>query len=120
MPHGHQNMATMHMVLAGEAQALHYDRVASDGDYLIIKPVSDQLAKPGHASTVSDESTNIHWFKTVSDTVFMFNIGVFEIDPKKPFTGREYVDPLRGEKIGDGAIRASRLNQEGRDQGPHS
>jgi hypothetical protein len=112
VPHGHQNMATMHMVLAGEAQALHYDRVASQGDYLIIKPVSDILAKPGHASTVSDESTNIHWFKTVSDTVFMFNIGVFAIDSGKSFTGREYVDPLKGEKTVDGTIRARRLNQE--------
>ena len=112
VPHGHQNMATMHMVLAGEAQALHYDRVANDGDYLIIKQVSDVLARPGDASTVSDESTNIHWFKTVSNTVFMFNIGVFEINPKKPFTGREYIDPLGGEKVGDGAIRARRLKEE--------
>lgn len=112
VPHGHQNMATMHMVLAGEAQAVHYDRVARDGDYLLIKPVSDLLARPGHASTVSDESTNIHWFKTVSDTVFMFNIGVFGINPQQSFTGREYVDPLRGEKAEDGAIRVRRLNQE--------
>ena len=112
VPHGHRNMATMHMVLAGEAQALHYDRVANDDDYLIIRQVSDEVARPGHASTVSDESTNIHWFKTTSDTVFMFNIGVFEINPKKPFTGREYIDPLNGDKMEHGAIRAKRLSQE--------
>lgn len=112
VPHGHKNMATMHMVLSGQAQALHYERVAEDGQHLFIRPVSDVLAGPGHASTVSDEGTNIHWFKTASDTVFMFNIGVFGIDQKKAFTGREYVDPLGGEKAGDGLIRARRLNQD--------
>jgi hypothetical protein len=112
VPHGHRNMATMHMVLSGEAQTLHYDRVGEDGQYLIIKPVSDVLAKPGDASTVSDASTNIHWFKTVSERVFMFNIAVFGLDSTKPITGREYVDPLRGEKEGSGIIRARRLTAD--------
>jgi hypothetical protein len=109
VPHGHQNMATMHMVLAGQAQARHYNRVAADGNCLIIKPVSDVLAGPGNASTISDENTNIHWFTAVSDAVFMFNIGVFKIDPGKSFTGREYIDPLGGQKLERGLIRARRM-----------
>jgi hypothetical protein len=112
VPHGHKNMATMHMVLSGEAQAIHYDRVGEDGHHLMIKPVSDRLAKAGDASTVSDERTNIHWFKTVSERVFMFNIGVFGLDSTKSITGREYVDPLRGEREGNGVIRARRLTHE--------
>jgi hypothetical protein len=39
----------------------------------------------------------------------MFNIGVFGINPSKDFSGRDYVDPLGGEKLGDGLIRARRL-----------
>ena len=112
VPHGHRNMATMHMVLSGEAQALHYERVGEDAHYLMLKPVSDVLAKAGDASTVSDEGTSVHWFKTVSERVFLFNIGVFGLDPTKSMTGREYVDPLHGEKEGNGIIRARRLNQE--------
>ena len=112
VPHGHKNMATMHMVLSGEAQALHFERVMDDGPYLLIKPVSDRLAKAGHVSTVSDEGTNVHWFKTVSDAVYMFNIGVYAIDPKKTFTGREYIDPLHGERAENGLIRAKRLTQD--------
>jgi hypothetical protein len=112
VPHGHRNMTTMHMVLTGEAQALHYDRVTDDRDYIVIKPVSDILAKRGDASTISDESTNIHWFRSLSDTVFMFNIGVYGINPKLSFTGREYLDPLSGQKTENGLIRARRLNQE--------
>jgi hypothetical protein len=78
----------------------------------VIKPLSDVLSRRGDASTVSDESSNIHWFKTISDTVFMFNIGVFAINPKNSFTGREYVDPLRGEKTENGLIRARRMNND--------
>ncbi|MGH9823692.1 MAG: hypothetical protein ACREDR_10645 [Blastocatellia bacterium] len=112
VPHGHKNMTTMHMVLAGEAQALHFDKIGEDADYIMIKPVSDVLARPGDASTVSDESTNVHWFKTQSERVFMFNIGVYAIDSKQGFTGREYLDPMHGEKESNGVIRAKRLNQD--------
>ena len=112
VPHGHKNMATMHLVLSGEAQALHYDRVGEDRDHILIKPVSDVVAKAGDASTVSDESTNVHWFKPVGERVYMFNVGVFAIDSTKAFTGREYLDPLGGEKESNGIIRARRLNQE--------
>ncbi|HJQ25594.1 MAG TPA: hypothetical protein VKA60_16860 [Blastocatellia bacterium] len=112
VPHGHKNMATMHMVLSGEAQAVHYNKVGEDRHCLMLQPVSDVLAKAGDASTVSDESTNVHWFKTVSEQVFMFNIGVFGLNAKSPITGREYVDPLRGEKAGNGVIRAQRLTHE--------
>ncbi|HKP11555.1 MAG TPA: hypothetical protein VJZ91_05570, partial [Blastocatellia bacterium] len=112
VPHGHTNMATMHVVLSGEARALHYDRVGEDGHHLMIKPVSDVLAKAGDASTVSDESTNIHWFETTSERLFMFNIGVFGLDSTKAITGREYVDPLHGERAGGEVIRAPRLTHE--------
>jgi hypothetical protein len=110
VPHGHKNMSTMHMVLSGEAQALHYDKISEDGDHVMIKQVSDLVARPGDASTVSDESTNVHWFKTLSDRVFMFNIGVYSIDPAKAFTGREYVDPVRGDKEANGVIRSRKLS----------
>ena len=40
----------------------------------------------------------------------MFNIGVFGINPAASFTGRDYIDPVRGEKMKDGLIRARRLN----------
>jgi hypothetical protein len=36
----------------------------------------------------------------------MFNIGVFRINPSEAFTGRDYIDPLGGEKLNDGLIRA--------------
>ena len=43
----------------------------------------------------------------------MFNIGVFSLNPSKDFSGRDYVDPLGGEKLKDGLIRARRIEAEG-------
>lgn len=66
--------------------------------------------KAGDASTISDGKENIHWFKALTEPVFMFNIGVYGLDSEKDFTGRDDIDPLRGEKLNDGTIRAERLN----------
>lgn len=110
VPHGHRNMASMHMILDGQAQGWLFERVSDESQYLIIKPTKDQVLGVGELSTISDQKDNIHWFKALTPTVFMFNIGVFGINPAAEFTGRDYVDPLGGEKLKDGLIRARRLN----------
>lgn len=105
VPHGHRNMATMHMILKGEAHGWHFDRLTDEAEHLIIKPTKDRLMTFGDVSTISDERDNIHWFKAQSDVVFMFNIGVYGLDPNADTTGRDYIDPNRGEKLTDGTIR---------------
>lgn len=110
VPHGHRNMASMHMVLKGQAQSWQYDRVRDEPRYLIINPTKDKLLVPGDVSTISDERDNIHWFKAMTEPVFMFNIGVFGIDHTASFTGRDYIDPANGEKIKGGFIRARRID----------
>jgi hypothetical protein len=112
VPHGHRNMTSMHMILKGQAQGWLYDRVADEPQHIIIKPTKDKLLSPGDASTISDERDNIHWFKAMTEPVFMFNIGVFGVNPAESFTGREYVDPMNGEKMKDGLIRAKRINTD--------
>jgi hypothetical protein len=110
VPHGHRNMTSMHMVLSGEAHAWQFDRVGDDGDYMLIKPTIDKVFTRGDLSTISDQKNNVHWFKALTGTVYMFNIGVFGINPSESFTGREYIDPLHGEKTTDGLIRARRMS----------
>lgn len=112
VPHGHRNMTSMHMVLKGESHAWQYDRVRDESEHLIIKPTKDNLLVPGGVSTVSDERDNIHWFKALTEPVFMFNIGVFGVKSKESFTGRDYIDPSNGEKLKDGLIRARRIEKE--------
>ena len=51
------------------------------------------------------------WFKALTEPVFMFQLfGVYGLDAKKEFTGRDYIDPIRGGKIKRRAIGAKRLN----------
>ena len=112
VPHGHQNMTTMHMMLKGAAHGWHYDRLADEPEHLIIKPTKDKILQPGDVSTISDERDNIHWFRAETDPVFMFNIGVYTLNPKAATTGRDYIDPQRGEKQPDGTIRVPRISGE--------
>lgn len=110
VPHGHHNMATMHMVLAGRARVRHFDKLETSTTHMLIRQRSDVEAGPGAVSTISDEHQNIHWFEALSDRVFMFNIGVYQLRPG-PFGERDYVDPLGGASVGDGSIRAPRLQR---------
>jgi len=109
VPHGHSNMTSMHMMIKGQAHCWQFERVSDDGQYLTIRPSNDRVLELGEISTMSGQKDNVHWFKALSEPVFMFNIGVFGINPAEKFNGRECIDPLGGEKLGDGLIRARRI-----------
>ncbi len=72
---------------------------------MIIKPTIDRGFAAGDYSTISDHKDNVHWFKARSDTAFIFNIHVLNIDPDNRKGGRVYVDP-DGEKLSGGRIKA--------------
>ena len=112
VPHGHQNMTTMHMMLKGEAHGWQYDRLADEPDFLIIKPTKDKQLTVGDVSTISDQRDNIHWFRALTEPVFMFNIGVYPLNPKVETTGRDYIDPNNGESLSNGSIRVPRITGE--------
>ncbi len=112
VPHGHQNMTTMHMILKGEAHNWHYDRISDAPEFLIIKPTKDRVLKSGNVSTISSDRDNIHWFKALTEPVFMFNIGVYPLNPKFETTGRDYIDPNNGESLSNGLIRVPRITGE--------
>ncbi len=97
------------MMLKGQAHSWQFERVSDEAQYLMIKPTIDKVLSVGAVSTISDGKDNIHWFKALGEPVFMFNIGVFGINASEGFTGRDYIDPLGGEKLKDGLIRARRI-----------
>ncbi|HEY6805323.1 MAG TPA: hypothetical protein VI306_17230 [Pyrinomonadaceae bacterium] len=109
VPHAHTNMTSMHMMLKGQTQCRQFERVSDESNYLTIKPTTDKLLDVGAVSTMSDEQNNVHWFKALSGPVFMFNIGVFHLNPAQAVNGRDYIDPLGGEKLSNGLIRARRI-----------
>ena len=113
VPHGHNNMATAFLVLRGEFQGKHYDRLKDEPSHYVIKPTIDAKFAPGQGSTVSDHKDNIHWFTALSnEPSFILNIHAMGINPdNKEATGRLYVDP-NGEKLEGGLIRAKKLTHE--------
>jgi hypothetical protein len=108
VPHGHNNMATAFLILQGEFQGKHYDRLDETDDHMIIRPTIDRTFTVGECSTVSDHKDNVHWFKATSDTAYIFNIHVMNVDPSIKRSGRVYIDP-NGEKLESGLIRAEKL-----------
>ncbi len=99
VPHGQRNMTSMHMMVKGQAHSWQFERIADEARYVTIRPTNDTVLEVGAVTTVSDQRDNIHWFKALSEPVFMFNIGVFGINPSVGFSGRDYVDPLVGGRI---------------------
>jgi hypothetical protein len=110
VPHGHNNMCTGFIVLRGEFQGKHYDRVEDHPDHYLIKPTIDRKFQPGESSTISDHKDNVHWFQAKSDTGFIFNIHVMGYNKESNKTpARVYVDP-QGEKVKGGLIQAKKMS----------
>ena len=76
---------------------------------MIVKPTIDRGFGVGEFSTVSDFRDNVHWFKATSETAYIFNIHVLNVDPDVKKRGRVYIDP-NGEQLAGGKIRARRLS----------
>jgi hypothetical protein len=106
VPHGHDNMVTGFVVLRGDFVGKHYERVEDHDTHYLIRPTIDRVFKPGEFSTISDHKDNVHWFKSESDTGFIFNVHVMDYNPENPKSAaRVYVDP-DGEKLAGGLIKA--------------
>lgn len=114
IPHGHYNLASSFLILKGEFHGRHYDRLEDDRESMIIRPTIDRQFGPAEYSTISEYRDNVHWFKATSETAFIYNIHVVNLEAdyseRNPGlrTGRVYIDP-EGEKISDGRIRAKKL-----------
>jgi hypothetical protein len=94
------------LILKGEFQGRHYDRLEDEREHMIITPTIDRAFKPGDSSTVSDYKDNVHWFTASTDDAFIFNIHVMSVKPGR--TGRVYIDP-HGEKLSGDRIRARKI-----------
>ena len=104
-------MATAFLMLQGDCHGRHYDRVEDGDGFMIIQPTIDDQFGVGKYSTVSDHKDNIHWFKAESDTAFIFNIHVLNVNADITKGGRVYVDPF-GEKLSHGLIKAKTLSKK--------
>ncbi len=79
-PHAHEHMGSSSIVLSGKVRVRSYDRIHSNKDGLIIKPISNQVQNGGDWSSISHTKSNIHWFNTINSNVFLLNVNVEGID----------------------------------------
>ena len=105
-PHGHRHMVSAHLVVDGRLRVRNYDRVRDDGDAMVIRPTRDYVAHVGMISTMSSERDNIHWFVPQGGRAATFDVVISDLDPGQPSYDIKAIDPLRGERLADGTIRA--------------
>jgi hypothetical protein len=108
VPHGHSNMSSAHLILAGELHLRHYDKIMSEKNRLIIKPTVDQMVCPGDHSSISNEKDNIHWFIANSDVAFTLDVIMLDL-AGKPYDIHN-LDMDKGEKLSDGTLRVPVLD----------
>jgi hypothetical protein len=109
VPHGHQNMASGHLVIHGSLRVRHFERLRDEPTHLILRPTIDRESQPGSATTVSDEKDNVHWLVATSQVAATFDVIMPGLHSDRPTRFMDFVDPREGEPLGDGTIRAPRL-----------
>ncbi|MDC0723453.1 hypothetical protein [Nannocystis bainbridge] len=107
VPHGHDDLCTAFIVLAGRWRGRHYDRLESHADHFVLRPTIDRAFAPGDSSSVSDHRDNVHWFEAETDDAFVFNVHVACAGASG---SRVYLDP-ESERLAGGTIRAARLSK---------
>jgi len=110
-PHGHRNMVSAHMAVAGCFRARTFDRLRDEDHALILQPATDTRMRVGASSTMSSERHNIHWFVAEADDSATLDLIIDNLDPAAPERyAIDLVDPAGGERLGDGTIRAPRID----------
>ncbi len=110
VPHGHQNMASMHVVLKGEFHLRHFDRVEDQPGHLVLRPTIDRAAKPGDPSSISDERDNVHWLVATKGPAYTFDVIIAGLNPERGFNWKmDHVDVDGAERLKGGLLRARRI-----------
>jgi hypothetical protein len=111
-PHAHRHMASAHLVIAGKVRIRTFDRVADEDGALLIRPTADEIAEPGRAAAMTSAADNVHWFAARSDHAMTFDVIVDGLDKGQDRYVIQPVDPIGGEHLADGTIRAPLLSFE--------
>lgn len=105
-PHAHRHMVSAHLVVEGAFRVRNYDRVRDEAGAIVIRPSLDTTIGVGEVSTISPDRDNIHWFVPRGGRAATFDVIVSGLDAGRPDYDIAAVDPVRGEPLADGTIRA--------------
>lgn len=108
VPHGHDNLVSVFVALAGEVRARHFDRLGDRAREVVIRPTIDRLLRPGMSTSISDFHDNVHWLTAEAGDALVYSLSVDAgASARRPGrrAGRIYLDP-EGLRLADGSIRA--------------
>jgi hypothetical protein len=105
-PHGHRNMVSAHLVVAGRIRVRNFDRLGDAPGAMRLSPTRDYIAGPGEVSTMCSERDNIHWFVPKGGPARTFDVLVSGLDPGQPDHLIQAVDPVRARLRDDGSLIA--------------
>ncbi len=113
VPHGHDHLVSLFIVLRGRFRARHYDRLADSREHIVIRPTIDRQVDVGGQTSVSEVQDNVHWFTALSDDALLYNLSV-DLSARarrgNARPGRVYLDP-EGPPGRDGTILAPRSDR---------
>lgn len=108
IPHGHSNMASLHLIVKGDLHLRQYEKIRQEKDALIIKPTVDKMVSLGATSSISDDKNNVHWFVAESDTAFTFDI--IMLDLKGKVYDIHNLDIYEKQDLSDGTMKVPMLD----------
>jgi hypothetical protein len=111
-PHAHRHMVSAHMVIDGTVRIRTFDRIADEARALLIRPTADVLAGPGYAAAMTTPRDNIHWFAPRSRRAMTLDVIIDGLGSAADRYEIQPVDPLGGQQLADGSIRAPLISFE--------
>ena len=109
-PHGHKHMVSSHLVVEGAFRVRNFDRLRDEDGAMIIRPTRDYVATTGELSAMSPDRDNVHWFVPDGGPATTFDVIISGIDPGEDEYLIEAIDPIAGEVLADGSIRAPKID----------
>lgn len=111
-PHAHRFMASAHMVIDGIVRVRTFDRIKDEENFLVLRPTQDVLAEPGHSAAMTTLKDNVHWFAPRSQRAMTIDVIIDGLETGRDRYLIEPVDPVRGVRLQDGAIRVPMISFE--------
>ena len=97
-PHGHNSLASVHLVLHGVGQVRFYDRLADLPASVLLRPTGEIWLEAGTGFTTSEEARNVHWLSAGTTPLVMLDLvtavpGMTGFRHPSARDGRLYLDP---------------------------
>ena len=97
-PHGHNNLASVHLVLHGTGQVRLHDRLADLPASVLLRPAGEIWLEPGASFTAAESAANVHWLSAGATPLVLLDLviavpGAGGFRHPSARDGRLYLDP---------------------------